>query len=354
MTHQKTDSPPRPQRPPQQNPSQKCGFVSVIGAPNAGKSTLVNALVGQKVAIVSPRKQTTRSRLMGVAIRGDVQMILLDTPGIFTPKRNLDRAMVTSAWGSIDHVDVIALLVDAAGLVAAHKAQTPKPHGAQKQKLQGGQGGQGGQRPTLVSAWHRAIAAIAPILAKLDQQHAKPILLLNKVDRVTKTQLLPMVEALHGQLAFAETFFISAHSGDGLDGLADYLYAHMPADDWHFPPDMISNISERMLAAEVTREQIFHQLHAELPYQSTVTTTQYQERRDGSLEIRQNIYVLREGHRAILIGQKGQRIREIGSRSRAELAQMLGRTVHLFLQVKHHPNWDEDRALYAEMGLEPV
>ena len=295
--------------------TQRCGFVAVVGAPNAGKSTLVNALVGQKVAIVSPKAQTTRTRLMGVAMEGDAQIVLIDTPGIFAPTRRLDRAMVAAAWGSLEEAEAILVMVDAAA------------------KLTG---------------------RVERVLEGIANRPEKKYLILNKVDLTKKDKLLTIATELNGRVAFDETFFISASSGDGVPELKAHLAALMPEGPWHFPEDEVSDAPERMLAAEITREQLYRQLHEELPYQSTVETEKFTNRPDGSAEIHQQILVARDNQRAIILGHKGERIKEIGSRARAELTELLGRKVHLFLHVKVKANWDEDRGVYRDMGLDWV
>ncbi len=294
---------------------QRCGLVAVVGAPNAGKSTLVNALVGQKVAIVSPKAQTTRTRLMGVAIEGASQIMLVDTPGIFEPKRRLDRAMVAAAWGGAQDADLIALVVDSkAGLGAK----------------------------------------VTSIVEALKGRSERKILILNKVDIADKARLLVHAERLNAQLAFDEIFMVSAATGDGLAELKATLGAAMPEGPWHFPEDQVSDATDRMLAAEVTREQLYLQLHAELPYACVVETEKYEERKDGSVEILQQILVGRTSQRAIILGKGGQRLKEIGSRSRAQLAALLGVRVHLYLHVKVKPDWEEDRGVYRDIGLDWV
>ena len=295
--------------------SQRCGLIAVVGAPNAGKSTLVNALVGQKVAIVSPKAQTTRARLMGIAIEGDTQLLLIDTPGIFTPARRLDRAMVAAAWEGAEGADAIALVVD-------------------------GKGGIGPKVEAIVDA--------------LQGRREPRILILNKVDVADKPRLLSHAQKLHERLAFDETFFVSAATGDGVAELKGALAARMPPSPWHFPEDQVSDATDRMVAAEITREQLYLQLHAELPYASAVETERYSERDDGSVEIHQQILVARDTQRAIVLGKGGTRIKEIGARARAELAKLLGVPVHLYLHVKVNPRWEEDRALYREIGLDWV
>jgi len=295
--------------------SQSCGLVAVVGAPNAGKSTLVNALVGQKVAIVSPKAQTTRTRLMGIAIQGDSQILLLDTPGIFAPRRRLDRAMVAAAWGGAADADLIALVVDSkTGF---------------------------GER-------------IEAMLDRLKDRREPKWLILNKVDVTAKESLLTLASRLGERLDFEHIFMVSAATGDGLEDLKAALAERMPEGPWHFPPDQVSDATERVLAAEVTREQLYLQLHAELPYASAVETEQYEERKDGSVAIHQQILVGRPTQKAIVLGKGGARIRALGEAARTELAELLGRKVHLFLHVKVKPDWEEDRSLYREIGLDWV
>jgi GTP-binding protein Era len=295
--------------------TERCGLVAVVGAPNAGKSTLVNAMVGQKVAIVSPKAQTTRTRLLGVAIEGDTQLLLVDTPGIFEPKRRLDRAMVAAAWSGAEGADVLAFVVDA----------------------------KGGLGP-------RVTAITQALTARPEPKH----LVLNKVDIADKAKLLQHAEKLHALVPFAETWFVSAQTGDGLPELKRALAGAMPEGPWHYPEDQVSDATERALASEVTREQLYLQLHAELPYASTVETEKYSERPDGSVEIHQQILVERPTQRAIVLGKGGERIKAIGARARTELAAITGRTVHLYLHVKVKPGWDEDRSVYRDIGLDWV
>ncbi|WP_375421800.1 GTPase Era [uncultured Sphingomonas sp.] len=293
----------------------RCGLVAIVGAPNAGKSTLVNALVGQKVAIVSPKAQTTRTRLMGVAIEGDTQLLLVDTPGIFEPKRRLDRAMVAAAWGGAEGADLLVLVVD-------------------------GKGGLGSR--------------VTDIVESLKDRPEPKHLVLNKVDLADKAKLLIHAERLNALTHFDETWFVSAQTGDGLAELKRAFAARMPAGPWHFPEDQVSDATERALASEVTREQLYLQLHAELPYASTIETEKYEEREDGSVEIHQQILVERPTQRAIVLGKGGVRIKEIGARARTELAAIMGRPVHLYLHVKVKPGWDEDRETYRGIGLDWV
>ncbi|HEX6374508.1 MAG TPA: GTPase Era [Allosphingosinicella sp.] len=295
--------------------TKKCGLVAVVGAPNAGKSTLVNALVGQKVAIVSPKAQTTRTRLMGIALAGEAQILLLDTPGIFQPKRRLDRAMVAAAWAGAADADLIALVVDARTGFSTR---------------------------------------LEEMLDTLNSRREPKILVLNKVDLVRKETLLDLAARLGERLAFDDIFMISATTGDGVADLKGALAARVPEGPWHFPEEQVSDASERLAASEVTREQLYLQLHAELPYASAVETEKYEERSDGSVAIHQQILVGRPTQRAIVLGKGGARIKAIGAAARKELALLLGRQVHLFLHVKVKPDWEDDRGLYREIGLDWV
>lgn len=295
--------------------TKHCGLVAVVGAPNAGKSTLVNRMVGQKVAIVSPKAQTTRTRLLGVAIEGDTQILLVDTPGIFAPKRRLDRAMVAAAWGGAEGADVIALVVDA-------------------------KGGLGDK--------------VTDIVARLKDRPEPKHLVLNKVDLADKAKLLLHAERLAALCDFAEIWFVSAETGDGVPELKSAFAKLMPPGPWHYPEDQVSDASERASAAEITREQLFRQLHEELPYASAVETEKFEERADGSVEIHQQIMVERPTQRAIVLGKGGARIKEIGEKARAELSELWGRRVHLYLHVKVRPGWDESREVYRDIGLDWV
>lgn len=291
----------------------RAGFVAVIGAPNAGKSTLVNALVGQKVAIVSPKAQTTRARLMGIAIEGPAQILLVDTPGIFEPRRRLDRAMVAAAWTGAQDADLIVLVIDA------------------------------------VTGTN---AAAERIIASLDERQHSLFLVLNKIDLVNKGDLLSLSAGLTERLNPDMVFMISASQGDGVLDLKRALAAAMPAGPWLYPEDEVSDATDRMVAAELTREQIVNQLHQELPYATAIETETWEDRPDGSTAIRQQILVERDSQKAIVIGKGGRRLKAIGAAARAEIAEHLGRPVHLFLHVKVNPRWDEDRGLYREIGLE--
>ena len=288
----------------------RAGFAAVIGAPNAGKSTLVNALVGQKVAIVSPKAQTTRARLMGIAIDGSAQILLVDTPGIFEPRRRLDRAMVAAAWTGAQDADLILLVIDASERVKDD------------------------------------------LLEGLERREHLLFLALNKIDLVKKEKLLALADDLTKRLNPDRVFMISASQGDGVPDLKHALANAMPAGPWLYPEDEVSDATDRMIAAELTREQVVNQLHQELPYVTAVETETWEDRPDGSTAIRQQILVERDSQKAIVIGKGGRRLKEIGAAARAEIAQHLGRTVHLFLHVKVNPRWDEDRGLYREIGLE--
>jgi GTP-binding protein Era len=293
----------------------RCGLIAIVGAPNAGKSTLVNALVGQKVAIVSPKAQTTRTRLMGIAVHGETQMMLVDTPGIFKPERRLDRAMVQAAWGGAQDADIIALVVDAKGGIGTK---------------------------------------VELIVEGLKSRAEPKMLILNKVDIASKEKMLPHIDRLSKMLDFQEILMVSALTGDGLPELKDVLSAAMPEGPWHFPADQVSDATDRLTASEITREQLYLQLHAELPYASAVETEKYEERADGSVEIHQQILVGRPTQRAIVLGKGGVRLKEIGSKARAEIANSLGCKVHLYLHVKVNPKWEEDRSLYQSIGLDWV
>ena len=291
----------------------RCGYVALIGAPNAGKSTLLNRLVGRKLAIVTPKAQTTRSRLLGIAIEGPAQIVFVDTPGIFAPRRRLDRAMVSAAWSGTEDADETVLLVDAA---------------------------RGIDRDT------------RRILDRLAERGRKSVLALNKIDLVRRDKLLRLAAELSQAVPFDAVFMISGLTGDGVEDLKRHLAAVIPPGPWLFPEDQLSDAPERLIAAEITREQVFLQLHDELPYASTVETESWENRPDGSVRIEQVIYVERQSQRAIVLGERGQRIKAIGARARAELEHMLERRVHLFLFVKVRQNWGEDRERFAALGLD--
>jgi GTP-binding protein Era len=291
----------------------RCGFVALIGAPNVGKSTLVNALVGSKVTIVSRKVQTTRALIRGIVIENDAQIILVDTPGIFLPKRRLDRAMVSTAWSGAHDADLVCVLLDA-------KSGIDEEADA--------------------------------ILTKVATVNHDKILVLNKIDLVPREKLLALAKAANDRLPFKQTFMISALSGDGVDDLRRTLAAMVPPGPFHYPEDQMSDAPMRHLAAEITREKIFRQLHQELPYQSTVETDSWTERKDKSVRIEQTIFVERESQRKIVLGKGGATIKSIGADSRKELTEIVGVPVHLFLFVKVRENWGEDPDRYREMGLD--
>lgn len=295
--------------------TRKCGVVAVIGAPNAGKSTLVNQLVGQKVAITSAKAQTTRARLLGIALEGETQIILVDTPGIFAPKRRLDRAMVSAAWEGAVAADAVLLVVD--------------PVKQRRHELE-------------------------PLLEALKDRPERKLLALNKVDASAKEPLLALAQDLTGKVDFVEVFFVSALTGDGVPELKAHLAGLMPEGPWHYPEDQVSDASERLLAAEVTREQLYRQLHEELPYDSAVRPESYQQRKDGSIEIHQQIVIARDSQKPIVLGKRGARIKAIGEAARKELSEILGVPVHLFLHVKVDEKWAESREVYEEIGLDWV
>jgi GTPase len=291
----------------------RCGFVALIGAPNVGKSTLVNALVGSKVTIVSRKVQTTRALIRGIVIENNAQIILVDTPGIFAPKRRLDRAMVSTAWSGAHDADLVCVLLDArAGIEEEAEA----------------------------------------ILTRLATVDHEKILVLNKIDLVAREKLLALAKAANDRLTFARTFMISALSGDGVDDLRHALAEMVPPGPLLYPEDQMSDAPMRHLAAEITREKIFRQLHQELPYQSTVETDSWTERKDGSIRIEQTIFVERESQRKIVLGKGGAAIKSIGAESRKEIAEIVGMPVHLFLFVKVRENWGDDPDRYREMGIE--
>jgi GTP-binding protein Era len=291
----------------------RCGFVAVVGEPNAGKSTLLNRLTGAKLSIVTPKAQTTRFRVLGILMRGESQVLLVDTPGIFTPRRRLDRAMVAAAWTGVQDADLTLLLVDA-------KAG--------------------------------ATDAVRAIAARLSEQKRRSWLVLNKVDLVAAPALLPLTAVLTPLAPFEQTFMVSATTGDGIEQLARALADAVPAGPHLYPDDDLTDLPDRLLAAEIVREQIFLQTHEEVPYGTTVETENWQDRNDGSVRIEATVYVARPGHKAILIGEGGKRIKAIGARARAELAKLLERRVHLFLNVKQRAGWDEEAARLRAIGLQ--
>ncbi len=292
----------------------RAGFVALIGEPNAGKSTLLNRMVGAKVSIVTHKVQTTRARIRGVAMEGDSQIVFVDTPGLFAPRRRLDRAMVAAAWSGAADADIVVLLVEA----------------------------------------HRGVTAgVKVILEALNERAGgRPVALaINKIDKVKADKLLVLTKELNDLYDFTETFMISAEKGHGVDMLRKWLAAELPKGPWLYPEDQIADLPLRMIAAEITREKLTLRLHQELPYQLTVETENWEDRKDGSVKIDQLIYVMRDGHKGILLGHKGETIKAVGKASREELEEFLGRKVHLFLQVKVRPNWLNEAERYSEMGL---
>jgi GTP-binding protein Era len=291
----------------------RCGFVALIGAPNVGKSTLVNALVGAKVSIVTHKVQTTRALLRGIAVHDKTQLVLLDTPGIFAPRRRLDRAMVATAWGGANDADIACVLIDA----------------------------------------RRGIDDDAEaILGRLGEVRRPLVLVINKIDLVPRETLLALARDLNARAPFTATFMVSALTGDGVEDLKAHLAGCVPEGPWHYPEDEISDAPLRSLAAEITREKIYLRLHQELPYESTVETDRWQERKDGSVRIEQTIYVARESQRKIMLGKGGQTIKAIGGAARREIAALIEKPVHLFLFVKVREGWGDDPERYREMGLE--
>jgi GTPase len=301
--------------------TKACGFCAIIGAPNAGKSTLINALVGSKVAIVTPKVQTTRMPVRGIAISGDTQIVFVDTPGIFRPRRRLDRAMVNSAWAGAEEADALLLIVDAADLA--------------------GNAGGPGARDTMA------------ILEGLKEgKGRKRALVLNKIDGMKRTDLLPLMAKLRDEGVFEDVFLISALKGEGVADVAAWVALRMPEGPWLYPEVQAADIPSRLLAAEVTREKLYLRLHDELPYASAVETEKWEERNDGSVKINQVIYVQREGQKAIVLGKGGQTIKTIGAMAREDLQTIFGRRVHLFLFVKIREDWAENSEHYREIGLD--
>ena len=295
--------------------STRAGFVALIGEPNAGKSTLLNRMVGAKVSIVTHKVQTTRARIRGVAMEGEAQIVFVDTPGLFQPRRRLDRAMVAAAWGGAADADVVVLLIEA--------------------------------NRGVTEGVERILEGLAEIGG-----HRRVALAINKIDRVEAPVLLGLSQKMNERFPFAETFMISAERGHGVDTLRQWLAGELPEGPWLYPEDQIADLPMRMIAAEMTREKLTLRLHQELPYQLTVETENWEERPDGSARIDQLIYVIRDGHKGIVLGHKGETIKQVSKASREELEEFLGRRVHLFLQVKVRPNWLDEAERYSEMGLD--
>ena len=293
----------------------RAGFVALIGEPNAGKSTLLNRMVGAKVSIVTHKVQTTRARIRGVALEGASQIVFVDTPGLFKPRRRLDRAMVAAAWGGAADADVVVLMIE------AHRG---------------------------------ASEGVKVILKRLDEigEGRRVALAINKIDKVKPETLLRLTRDMNEKYAFAETFLISAEKGHGCDALRKWLAAEVPEGPWLYPEDQIADLPMRMIAAEMTREKLTLRLHQELPYELTVETEEWEERKDGSARVDQVIYVGRDGHKGIVLGKKGETIKQVSKAAREELTEFMGRKIHLFLQVKVRPGWLEERARYDEMGLD--
>ena len=293
----------------------RAGFVALIGEPNVGKSTLLNRMVGAKVSIVTHKVQTTRARIRGVAMEGETQLVFVDTPGLFQPRRRLDRAMVAAAWGGAADADVIVLLIE------AHRGMTE---------------------------------GVERILEELGNiaKGRRVALAINKIDRVEAPVLLGLAEKMNARFDFTETFMISAERGHGIDTLREWLAGEVPEGPWLYPEDQIADLPMRNIAAEITREKLTLRLHQELPYQLTVETENWEERKDGSARIDQLVYVIRDGHKGIVLGNKGETIKAVGKAAREELEEFLGRKVHLFLQVKVRANWLEEAERYSEMGLD--
>ena len=308
-------------------PATRAGFVAVIGAPNAGKSTLVNRLVGAKVSIVTQKVQTTRSPVRGVAMAGEAQIVLVDTPGIFTPRRRLDRAMVRAAWGGAAEADVIVHLVDVHARLAVADG-------------------------TAKAADRRAEDDVRTIIEGLEKAESSAILVINKIDGVKRDRLLAVTKEMFDTGAYSEVFMISAKDGSGVEDLRARLAALMPEGPWFYPEDQTADMPVRLLAAELTREKVYLRLHEELPYATAVETTAFEEKPDGSARIEQTIFVERESQRPIVLGKGGATLKWIGAESRKELAEILGRPVHLFLHVKVMETWAEDPGFYRDMGLD--
>jgi len=310
--------------------TRRCGFIAVIGAPNAGKSSFVNAMVGAKISIVTHKVQTTRARVRGVTIVDETQLVFIDTPGIFTPKRRLDRAMVAAAWEGLEGADATVLLVDAPSYLA----------------------GNGNARAD--GAARKAAADTDAIIETLKSRGAKIILAINKIDKLPRLKLLELMKDLNAHGIFTDTFLISATRGDGLVELKAHIAEKVPEGPWMFPEDQLSDITDRLMAAEVTREKLYLRLHQELPYEATVETQSWTRTKKKELRIEQTIFVSRSTQKGIVLGKGGQTLKAIGAAARAELMELFGEPVHLFLHVKVRENWADEPGRYREMGLEIV
>jgi GTPase len=297
-------------------PTTRAGFVALIGEPNAGKSTLLNRMVGAKVSIVTHKVQTTRARIRGIAMEQSAQIVFVDTPGLFRPRRRLDRAMVAAAWGGAADADIVVLLIE------AHRGLT------------------------------EGVAAILEALKERMATGARVALAINKIDKIKAEVLLALSKEMNAAFPFEKTFMISAEKGYGVADLKSWLASQLPEGPWFYPEDQIADLPMRMIAAEITREKLTLRLHEEIPYQLTVETENWEDRKDGSARIDQLIYVMRDGHKGIVLGNRGETIKAVGQAARAEIAEFLGREVHLFLQVKVRPNWLEEKERYSEMGLD--
>jgi len=300
-----------------ENISTQAGFVALLGVTNAGKSTLMNAMIGAKLSIVTHKVQTTRARVRGVLIEGQSQIVFVDAPGVFEPRRKLDRAMIAAAWAGVDDADIILLMIE------AHKGLTDKN------------------------------IKLIETLNERRTPHQKVALVINKIDRIPAQQLLELSREINERIEADQTFMISALKEKGLGALRDWLAGSLPVGPWLYPEDQIGDLPLRMLAAEITREKLTLRLHQELPYQLTVETESWEERKDGSVKIDQIIYVSREGHRGIVLGKKGETIRDIGKAARIEFSEIMGQKVHLFLRIKVKENWFDDPERFTEMGLTP-
>lgn len=310
--------------------AKKCGFVTIIGAPNAGKSSFVNAMVGTKISIVTHKVQTTRTRVRGVLLQGNTQIVFVDTPGIFSPKRRLDRAMVAAAWDGVESSDAIVLMVDAPSYIAGKSVE--KADGAAR----------------------RAAADTDAIIEEMKRRSLTSILAINKLDKLPREKMLALTAELNEHGVFSEIFYVSATRGDGMQDIKSHLIGKMPDGEWMYPEDQLSDISDRLMAAEVTREKVFLRLHQELPYEITVETESWERTKKNELRLEQTIFVARDSQKGIVLGKNGQTIKSIGASAREELEEIFDEKVHLFVHVKVRENWLDEPARYREMGLDIV